>query len=55
MTDHAEKATELAEQALEKGASLPAVLLGAAGVHAALAIADAIRHGLRDIIYELRD
>lgn len=28
--------------------------LGIAGVYAVLEVADAIKHGLRDIIYELR-
>jgi hypothetical protein len=57
MQDHVEAATTHLEQALDKVAKERAALvhLGAAGVHAVLAVADVIRHGLRDIVYELRD
>lgn len=57
MTDHAEAAQVHLDQALAKVGKDHAVMVhvGAAGVHAVLAVADAIRHGLRDIVYELRD
>jgi len=32
----------------------PMVVVGIAAVYAVLHLADAVRHGLRDIIYELR-
>lgn len=55
MTDHAQKATQHLEQAAEAEDLSPALHLGIAGIHSVLAVADAIKHGLRDIIYELRD
>ena len=55
MTDHAKEAADHLEKAAEGDHVSPAIHLGIAGVHAALAVADAIKHGLRDIIYELRD
>jgi hypothetical protein len=55
MGAHDEKATEHLEKAAEGSDISPALHLGIAGVHAVLAMADAIKHGLRDIIYELRD
>ena len=55
MTDHSEAATGHLEKAAEGDDVSPLLHLGIAGVHAVLAVADAIKHGLRDIIYELRD
>lgn len=55
MTDHAKEATEHLQKAAEGDDVSPTLHLGIAGIHAALAIADAIKHGLRDVIYELRD
>ncbi len=33
----------------------PAIRVAAAAVYALLEVADAVKHGLRDVIYELRD
>lgn len=53
MTDHADKATEHLDAALEGEQGW--LHIAAAGVHALLHVADTIRHGLRDVVYEMRD
>ncbi len=55
MTDHSDKATQHLESALDPEGDNGWMHVAAAGVHAALHIADAIRHGLRDVVYEMRD
>ncbi len=50
--NHRQKATEHLETAGEQADAW--LHVGIAGVHAMLEVADAIKHGLRDIIYELR-
>jgi phosphatidylethanolamine-binding protein (PEBP) family uncharacterized protein len=55
MSDHDAQATEHLEKALAEGAEGPWLHVAAAGIHAVMYVADTIRHGLRDIVYELRD
>lgn len=38
-----------------KDSTDPAVQVAVAAVYALLDVADAVKHGLRDVIYELRD
>ncbi len=42
------------EAATESGEGQPVVQVGVAAVYALLHLADSVRHGLRDVIYELR-
>ncbi len=58
MEDHASRARRHIDTALGEGPTIEADAwqhLAAAGIHSILAVADAIKHGLRDIVYELRD
>ena len=60
MGEHDEAAAGRLAAAQQKAADLdPAQAawldVGIAGVHAILHLADTIRHGIRDVVYELRD
>ena len=55
MTEWDEQARTHLEKALDAEGGGPWIHLGAAGVFAVLHLADTIRHGLRDIMYEMRD
>lgn len=56
MTDHADRATRHLDKALETAEEFdPWIHVGAAAVHALLHLSDTVRHGLRDIMYELAD
>lgn len=56
MPDHADHATTHLEKAIEVAEEFdPWIHIGAAAVHAVLHLADTIRHGLRDIVYEISD
>lgn len=56
MSDHSDKATQHLEKALDPEDDANGWMhVAAAGVHAVLHVADAIRHGLRDVVYEMRD
>jgi len=50
-----EEALRNLERAAKAGKDEPLVAVGVAAVHALLLLSDAVRHGLRDIVYELRD
>ena len=52
--DHRAAALAYLEKASMRADEEPLVALGAAGVHALLHMADEVKHGLRDILYELR-
>ncbi len=55
MVDHAAKATEYLKTALDPETEHHWVIVAAAGIHAILHIGDAIKHGLRDVVYEMGD
>lgn len=55
MSDHDERASEHLDQALAEDVDGPWLHVAAAGIHALLHLASEVRHGLRDIVYELRD
>ncbi len=55
MVDHAAKATEHLESALADDSDKEWLHVAAAGVHAILHVASTIKHGLRDVVYEMGD
>lgn len=56
MTDHADRAEDHLRKAQETSEEFdPWVHIGIAAVHALLHISNTIRHGLRDIVYEISD
>lgn len=55
LSDHSDKASEHLQRALDPEEEGDWLHVAAAGVHAILHVADSIRHGLRDVVYEMRD
>lgn len=51
--DHGLKAEEHLQKALD--GDQPWIHVASAGIYALLHVSDTIRHGLRDVVYELRD